>query len=351
MKYHAILALMLFFACRNTPVMLPEEPQFVNKLKIKELEINLSPEDSAFLRNAKIIQIEYYKKQNDSGFIYRTQSGAVYIIHNNTFTNHQKKIALDPVESNIIFLNYRGSLYNYNTATNMLKPFFKEFTADSSILYSMPGRGTYGSIFPDGMLVKEMDRFELIYNYYSNKAKGPNFIDSSPLMLITDSNQYRKIGRYPPLFYKEEVGSHETYFTVDDSGNIYYVHPSFDSVYKVNTKGEELCRGILHQYPKRDKYNPPKTGDLAYDRNYRVTNEKNQNLSICQEKYVVAVKQLAAKQVISKQHYKIFIFNKNLEKLYVAELPFDIIPQAFPNNNGFLIFSADFKKIIRYELT
>jgi hypothetical protein len=350
MKLLLFFAFWFLYACRNTPVTLPEEPEFANKLKLKEQEISLSAEDSAFLRNAKIVRLTYYKEKNDSGFIYRTQSDAVYIIHNNTFTNHNKRIAIDSLEGDCKFFNHGSLLYNYNTATHTIKPFFKNFSADSNILYPMPSAGAYGSIFPDGVLVREMDRFEFVYNYYSNKSKGPNYIDSSPLMIITDSNQYRKVGRYPPVFYKEEVGSDETYFTVDSSNNIYYVHPCFDSVYKMNTKGEELCRGILHQYPQRKKYDPPKTGDLAYDRNYRVTNEKNENVSICQEKYVVVVKQLAAKQVLSKQRYKIFIFNTNLEKLHTIEMPMSIIPQAFPNNNGFLIFSADFKKIFRYEL-
>jgi hypothetical protein len=350
MKYIFFSSLIFFGACKNDPVILPDEPEFSNKIKVKKQEIILPSADSAFLRNAKIARITYYKNKNDSGFIYRTQTDSSYIIHNNTFTNHHKRIALTTFNSYCYFFSHGDSLYNYNIATNIIKPFLKESTADSNTLYPMPSTNAYGSIFPDGVLAKENGKFVLVYNYYWNKSKAPNFIDSSPLMVITDSNQYRKIGRFPAIFYKEEVGSHETYFTVDGLDNIFYIHPCFDSIYKINTNGEELCRGILHQYPKRDKYAPPQKGDLAYKRNYLMTNEKNLNVSICQEKYVVVVKQLASKEVISEQRYKIFIFNTHLEKLYVEEFPFAIIPKAFPNNNGFLIFSADFKKNFRYEL-
>jgi hypothetical protein len=69
MKYIFFSSLIFFGACKNDPVILPDEPEFSNKIKVKKQEIILPSADSAFLRNAKIARITYYKNKNDSGFI------------------------------------------------------------------------------------------------------------------------------------------------------------------------------------------------------------------------------------------------------------------------------------------
>jgi hypothetical protein len=353
MKLILAFLLLLYSSCEQKKALQQKEPDFSNKINVRHQEIELTAADAVLLKKAEIIRSFYYKKKNDSGFVYRTLALGCYTLSSSSFTGHEKRKTISTLPDVSDIFKYGDCIYEYNTKTKMVKPFMTDKALpDSSKIYMLSKAGDYNPMLPfnSNRLIEQNGQLKFIYNYSAKKSKKPNFVDISPFIIVTDSNQYEKIGRYPPVFFEEELGTNDTWFDIDSNNNIFYVHACFDSVYKINIKGEELCRSILHQYPKRDKYSPPKTGDLAYDRNYRLMNEQNESLFLLNNKYVIVIKQLARKKIIEKPAYKIFIFNTNLEKLYVEVLNEDIFPGSIPNNNGFLLITRDLKKSFRYEL-
>jgi hypothetical protein len=329
------------------------EPAFTNLITVREKAIKLNAADSAILKSAGIMKLSYYKTKADSGFVYRTRDVGCYTVSNNTFTNHASRKVVTSLSYRADFFKYGDSLYAYNYQTHILKPFITSNTADSFTLYPLPKDCEYISSMPFGSngLLKQNGQFRFVYNYCPKKGKSPNYIDKHPFLIVTDSNQLYKFGNYPEIFFKEELQASEAYFTVDSSSNIFYMHPWLDSLYKISSSGEYIKRTVLHQFPKRGKVSPPSPGDIAYIRTYEYTNEKNIGIiAICQNKYVVIIKCLAAKKVLDKPVYKLFVFNTDLQKLYQAEIHHEVHPVPAPNNKGFLLFASNFSTIYYYEL-
>ncbi len=347
-----LFAIWVLFSCNaQDTVKNKSEPFFANRIEIKDTIISISNSDSIFLKKAAIRKFLYYCTENDSGFIYKTGDFTYYLLRNSTFTRHEKRYQFLPLNPLVDIFKYGDSLYTYNTKTNVVKPLFGGETTDSSYVFRLPSSSPYMPRTPySAQLIKLNGQFGFLYNYSLTKKTNPNYADSTPFLITIDSTRQYKLGRYPPVFYKQFMQFNVAAYTIDSSSNIYYVYQGFDSVYKINSKGQELARGLLHEYPKRDVY---KTGDednIAYIRKYEHTNEKNYHIALWRNRYVLVIKQLAANTVLEKQRYKLFVFNTNLEKLYAAEMPNDIVASITLNNKGFIVFDKNLRKVYCYEL-
>ncbi len=297
------------------------------------------------------MRLYYYKRKYDSGFVYRTVDLGCYIVNSNDFTGHQKRKVITTLPHVSDFFRYGDSLFEYNTKTNVIKPFMTDQVTDSAKVFMLPKASLYGPKLPySNQLIRLNGEFGFIYNYTVKKQVFPSFVDTFPFIVTIDSIKNKRIGRYPPLYYKEEMRFDDTYLTVDKTGNIYYVHSGFDSVYKIDSKGQVICQNVLYNFPKRDSYKPAKKQDIAFVRKYEAMNEKNCNIRLCQNKHIVVIKQLAQLSVLDKPAYRFFIFNTSLEKLFVSDALTDIIPVVIENDKGFLLMDKNFKKIFCYEL-
>lgn len=344
--------LILACACSHPQGPQPVEPPFTNKITIKQETIALPANDADSIRHSNIVRLFYFNNGKDSGYVYRTMDLGCYMVRNQLFMDHKNRETIRSLPTVSDIFEYGQQIFAYNTKTNAISPFLlTPGIADSNMLFSLSKESAFKPKTPldSRLLIKDGGALRFVYNYSLNKASQPNNVAKAPFLIVTDSNEVRQFGHYPAVFFKEELRDSHANFVIDTFNHIYYVFPWLDTVYKINTKGQELGKALLHQYPKRDVYKMPKPGDLAYIRKYEAMNEKNIDIFICRNKYVVVIKQMAAERVTDKQQYKVFVYNTNLEKLYTGEVG-EAVYGGIPNNKGFLLISKDYKKIISYEL-
>ncbi len=294
----------------------------------------------------------YYTICNgDTGFVYRNLDLSTYFVPDFLFADHRARKSIDSISPKSDIYFYHDSLFEYNTETKeliSLNPGKRNLFAR---LHTIKQLNNYLPMLPySAQIIKYQGHYCFIYNYQLIKTKQLNFLDSSPFLIVTDSLKFIKLGQYPSYLHKEKTRLTETFFLVDSISNIYYFHSGYDSVYKINTEGTILARGVLHDSPVREKFKPSKDGDLAYIRKYEAGNEKNIALSLMQNKYLVVLKRLAEPDLLKPKKYKYFIFDKALNKLFADTVRHTITPYVLSTANGFLLFSENFKETYNYEV-
>jgi S-adenosylmethionine:diacylglycerol 3-amino-3-carboxypropyl transferase len=158
------------------------------------------------------------------------------------------------------------------------------------------------------------------------------------------------LGKYPASFFLSYIHLRETPYTVDSMNNIYYVHSSYDSIYKMNIRGVIMQKNQIHECPKRKEYKEKDLTNLTYLRNYLATTENNVSILNINNAYIVVLKKLAQANVLDKPTYKYFVFTMDLEKKYSDTIRHQIFPKLYNCKNGFFVIAENLDRIIEYEI-
>jgi hypothetical protein len=323
---------------------------FKNKIEPVISEIIPDTYDVSVLKTLKIVRCYYYKVKNDSGLILRNLDLSCWKLKSTMLNQFIAKQSVKGLSSDADIYQFNNSIFSYNTVNYCLENLFVKGISDSP-LYSLKNHYSYLQIIPfSAKLVRENKRFHLLYNYEEKSSKKINALDSSIFLYITSSKQVKKIGKYPKSFHTEKLRFTETYFDVDSMSNIYYVHASYDSVFKIDINGVTQNRGIIHEVVDRSPYKQKEIGDLVYVRKYEHESEKNISLKIIQNKYIVILKKLAEKNLMKDPLYKYFIYDTELNKVCADTIKQNIIPNLFETKNGFFVISKNVDKFFSYEL-
>lgn len=340
---------LLFISCNNKN-RTRDDNRFQNSIKIIEKQYLISDSTARLITGSKVMRAYYAAINGDTGFACRTLDLATYFLPDYTYQNQAVRRPIANVSPSSDIYSYNDSIYEYDTESKYLYNLLNRGEPTGK-LYTLKGSDKYIPTLPySAQLIEYGKKPVFLYNYQLKKTGRINYLDTAVFIAVIDSVNTVKFGRYPAILHKQSTRLTETYYCIDSNASIYYAHSGYDSIYKIDIQGRISARSVLHDFPARVKYEPQKSGNLAYTRKYEASNEKNCRITLCFNKYIVVLKKLAEPNLLEIPRYKYFVFNTSLDKLYCDTIWYNIIPVLLPTKDGFLIFQKEFKNIYHYVL-
>lgn len=295
-----------------------------------------------------IMRIYPMYHEGDTTFLIKTRDSKSYIIKdlsNFTLSDANRYPHID--DSSDILMN-QCKIYQYNVEKNELKDLKGNYLA---ALNGLRSNKSYFSTIPyTRRLIFHKENPEFVYQYALFNGENCNFYDTSLFLTMHDTATITKTGKYNRAIFNALTLDKETYFTVDSINNIYYVHASLDTLFKIAPDGQALAKAALNPVVKRSKVDKNKLTDLAWRRNYAATNMKNAKIEIIHNGDIVLLRKLPANSILDKKEYQVMVFDQQLNLLYSNKTPGDIFPVIIPGFNGFHLLSADRKYIYDYKM-
>lgn len=350
MKIHLLFPVLLFLGCNPSPKKACNETNN-NPITSFKTQI-LSPKEIQILKT--INPEKLFFSPEDGSFFFTDTANNLFYLKNNSFLNLFSKKLIENINSNVLFKTPKNFIvYNKKLQQGRLiekqSDKFKLSAGALNIVYPIPTE-YYNMDKNQTVLIERKGELNFLFNYGVWEKKNINYLDTNIFFFITSKHKINKIGKYPELFFNNYVHLREAQYAIDSNNFIYYIHTSFDSIYKIDYDGKILNAGEIHSCPTMSKYEEKDLTNLTYLRNYLATTESNVSILVVKNKYIVTLKKLAQKKVTDKPLYKYFVFSQNLDKIYNDTIRSYIFPKLLEYKDGFFLITETADKILEYEI-
>jgi hypothetical protein len=355
-KYITIILATLIFSftagCtrKNTSLTVQNIPDTcVNKVSISKKIVDI--DSNAKVKHKEILPRKVLTTNiNGKSYCYLFgTNGIVYLSKTELLLNKSNIDSLKNITINSSIFTYHNQVYEYDYKKRQLFDLSTNAFVDSFYSIGKFSEFTSFSNSARAKLIQVNNSYGFIDNYQPVKVLNKNFIDTTPLIIFYNKT-YKKIGAYPKEFFKKRIEFNETFFDVDSSNNIYYVHESFDSIYKIDSYGKVLAQSVINPSIIRPEFPNSKNGDLAFLRKFESESDRNMSVSIWNNKYILVIKKLAKEKIVDNTRLKLYVYDTNLNKLFCDIMDENIVPFPVNNTKGFIFFTNSLKKIVSYEI-
>lgn len=186
---------------------------------------------------------------------------------------------------------------------------------------------------------------------YGNTSEK-NYLDKKAYLRFNVINQtIEDIIDFPECYYECDIYDKDSRVEFDKDGDILCVFNKYPYVYKYTITDKNHAEFEIsneYQFVRFDKH---KEKNLAYIRNYLLTDEKNVALLIDKKGNSLVIKRNKKVSLKDPYTWSFYLFDDNFKKVHTTTNVQSIHPLAtFPYRDGYLIFNDSMNKASYYAL-
>jgi hypothetical protein len=196
----------------------------------------------------------------------------------------------------------------------------------------------------------------VLLNYVLWRRASNGYFDSSNFMLfskkLADTINEKKIGFYPERFAKEFIPKYNSNHVILNDSTIVFGYYLSDELFKVALNSNKvLAETKIQRKSKFSKFDRKKSSDIGYNRLQLLKSDKNSELFLTNNRYIVATKTLAKSGFGEPSLKKYFVFNQMLNLVYSDTIQNDSFDSFIePYKNGFIVLAKNLEYLTYYEI-
>ena len=344
----------LLSACKNRVHRNSQPLRQVQTNPLPRQTIMLTGEQKAELKTNNPFSIVYLNTNGrDCFFAIDNKSNLVGYSNTLPFDSKKKQVLRAVGSSNVILCAHAPYLYVYDYITkNCSELVFREntlLTSDSAKIGNCMNSKTYYYMDEQNNKVfKTKYGLTLTGNYGLWKKSNKNYLDTS-LLLLSFQNGQIKMFNYPKNFYRDYINNRKCYFDTDGENNWYYAFEDGTNIYKSDSTGQ-IEKTVNCNYYSLSSYDEDKKKDLSYTRTYNANNERNSDLTLIMDKYIILLKKMPQQKITDRETSFYNVYNTKLDLLYSDSISDNLFPRIFENGDGFYFIDNSISKIFLVKL-